>query len=149
METQVWTETVTATLDRGAWDLHHIKRNALMPSKFLKYTTIGTINTGIHWIIFLCMVNIFKYEQSISNFVAFISAVTFSFFTNSKLTFKKRPTATGYMIYIGIMGFLSILSGYIGDQCNTSPILTLISFSVISLVIGYFCAKYVVFKDKT
>ncbi|WP_406706013.1 GtrA family protein [Sodalis sp.] len=95
------------------------------------------------------MVNIFKYEQSISNFVAFISAVTFSFFTNSKLTFKKRPTATGYMIYIGIMGFLSILSGYIGDQCSTSPILTLISFSVISLVIGYFCAKYVVFKDKT
>ncbi|WP_243466249.1 GtrA family protein [Sodalis glossinidius] len=95
------------------------------------------------------MIDAFKYEQSVSNFVAFISAVTFSFFVNSKLTFKKRPTTTGYMIYIGIMGFLSILSGYVGDRCNTSPMFMLISFSVISLVIGYFSAKHLVFKDNT
>lgn len=44
---------------------------------FIKYAFIGVINTFIHVSIFFTIYYIFEVDQSISNFCAFISAVSF------------------------------------------------------------------------
>ena len=46
------------------------------------------------------------------------------------------------------MGALSYTSGLLADRISLTPILTLITFSAISLIVGFFYSKLIVFKDK-
>lgn len=119
-----------------------------MDKKFLKYSAIGIMNTAIHWAVFFCMLKLLMADQALSNFVAFCISVTFSFFANTRLTFKSTATTTRYMMYVGFMGFLSILAGWVADSHSLSPWMTLVSFSAISLIFGYIYSKYIVFKER-
>lgn len=119
-----------------------------MSKRFLKYASIGVINTAIHWAVFFFMISFMGKDQSLSNFVAFCVAVTFSFFANSKITFKAQATSVRYIMYVVFMGAMSIAVGYASDKLSIHPLLTMIIFSAISLVVGYIYSKHIVFKDK-
>jgi MFS family permease len=51
------------------------------------------------------------------------------------------------MLYVAFMGSLSAVVGWIADRSGLQPIFTLIIFSAISLVCGFFYSKFIVFRD--
>lgn len=114
---------------------------------FAKYTSIGIINTLIHWGVFAIFICIFHSSQALANFAGFIFAVSFSFFANARFTFKAPTTSMRYMLYVGFMGSLSAAVGLTADKSGMAPLLTLVLFSAISLVCGFIYSKYIVFRD--
>lgn len=118
----------------------------LMFNLFAKYTSIGVLNTLIHWSVFSVCIYFFITNQATANFAGFIVAVSFSFFANAKFTFKASATTTRYMLYIGFMGTLSVVIGWVADKCSLPPMLTLITFSIISLVCGFIYSTFIVFR---
>lgn len=113
---------------------------------FFKYFSVGVLNTIIHWVVFSTLVYYFYLSQAIANFIGFIVAVTFSFFANATFTFKATVSTLGYTLYVGFMGVLSLLTGAASDCIGLNPIFTLIIFSLISLICGFFYSKNIVFK---
>ncbi|EOH8196434.1 GtrA family protein [Enterobacter hormaechei] len=114
---------------------------------FAKYTSIGVINTLIHWVVFAICIYVFHTTQALANFAGFVVAVSFSFFANARFTFKARTTTMRYMLYVGFMGTLSAAVGWEADKVSIAPIATLILFSAISLVCGFIYSKFIVFRD--
>ncbi|MEG5743156.1 GtrA family protein [Enterobacter hormaechei] len=114
---------------------------------FAKYTSIGVINTLIHWVVFAVCIYAFHTSQALGNFAGFVVAVSFSFFANARFTFKSSTTTMRYMLYVGFMGSLSAAVGWAADKSGMAPIVTLILFSAISLVCGFIYSKFIVFRD--
>ncbi|OYQ82215.1 translocase [Wohlfahrtiimonas chitiniclastica] len=74
---------------------------------FQKYFSIGILNTLLHWLIFAIALQCFGIGQGSANLIAFVVAVTFSFYMNAKFTFKKQATGLRYVLFVGFMGLLS------------------------------------------
>lgn len=55
---------------------------------FAKYTSIGVLNTLLHWVVFGVCIYAAHTNQAIENFAGFVVAMSFSFFANAKFTFK-------------------------------------------------------------
>ena len=119
----------------------------IMLNLFARYTSIGVINTLIHWIVFAICIYAFHTGQALGNFAGFVVAVSFSFFANARFTFKSSTTTIRYMLYVGFMGSLSAAVGWAADKSGLAPIITLILFSAISLVCGFIYSKFIVFRD--
>ncbi len=113
---------------------------------FSKYAAIGVLNTLIHWVVFAVFVYALETGQALANFGGFVVAVSFSFFANARFTFKSSTTTVRYMLYVGFMGTLSAAIGWEADNVAMSPLLTLIIFSVISLICGFIYSKFIVFR---
>ncbi|MFY9994442.1 MAG: GtrA family protein [Leclercia sp.] len=113
---------------------------------FTKYASIGVLNTAMHWIIFSICVYAFHTSQALANVVGFAVAVSFSFFANARFTFKSTISTTRYLLYVGFMGALSGIVGWIADECAMVPIITLVIFSAISLICGFFYSRFIVFR---
>ncbi|MDK9115897.1 GtrA family protein [Salmonella enterica subsp. enterica serovar Indiana] len=78
----------------------------------------------------------------------FVIAVSFSFYANARFTFNASTTTLRYMMYVGFMGTLSAVVGWMADQCSLPPLVTLITFSAISLVCGFIYSRFIIFRDK-
>jgi len=115
---------------------------------FSKYASIGVLNTLLHWFTFYMLVWAAGCGQALANLLAFIVAVTFSFFMNARYTFKAKASRTRYLCFVLFMAGLSFATGWIGDHYVLPPLVTLIVFSLISLVVGFFYSRYVVFREK-
>ena len=115
---------------------------------FSKYLTVGVLNTAIHWLVFATGVYLFSVNQATANLLAFATAVTFSFFANAAFTFKSRPNVKGYFLFVTFMGLMSVLVGKLSDYYQIAPIITLVEFSLISLVCGFFYSKHIVFREE-
>lgn len=89
----------------------------------------------------------FHTGQALGNLAGFIVAVSFSFFANAKFTFKATTSTMRYMLYVGFMGALSAAVGWCAEKSGLAPIITLITFSAISLVCGFIYSKFIVFRD--
>ena len=113
---------------------------------FTRYASIGVINTLIHWIIFGVLYH-FGFQQSVSNFIAFCVAVTFSFFANAKWTFNAQATTAKYLLYTVFMGAMALAVGWGADNAHLNPIITLILFSAVSLFCGFAYPKLFVFRE--
>ncbi|MDU4290024.1 GtrA family protein [Mixta calida] len=113
---------------------------------FSKYVSVGVLNTVIHWIVFGACWSMGA-SQSIANLIAFIVAVTFSFCVNARYTFGSRVTPGRYILYVAFMGAMAASVGAMSDCLELNPIVTLILFSAISLVMGFFYSRFIVFRD--
>ena len=113
---------------------------------FARYASVGVINTAVHWAVFFA-VHASGVNQAFSNMTAFFVAVTFSFFANARFTFKRSATTGRYLIYLGFMGALAASVGQMSDSLNLPSVVTLITFSAVSLVMGFFYSKYIVFRE--
>ncbi|ARD61546.1 translocase [Kosakonia radicincitans DSM 16656] len=114
---------------------------------FSRYVSVGVLNTAIHWLCFAAMLHFFDASQAIANVVAFCVAVTFSFFANARFTFNSQATTGRYIAFVAFMGVMAMLTGFIADQFNAPPLVTLIAFSAFSLVAGFIYSKLIVFRD--
>lgn len=114
---------------------------------FARYTSIGVVNTLIHWVVFAICLYVFNTSQALGNLAGFVVAVSFSFFANARFTFKSSTTTMRYMLYVWFMGALSATVGWTADKSGLAPLITLIVFSAISLVCGFIYSKFIVFRD--
>jgi putative flippase GtrA len=104
------------------------------------------MNTCAHWAVFALML-FSGFSQSVSNVVALSIAVTVSFFANAKWTFKAQATTNRYTVYVLFMGGMASLIGWAADTLHAPPIVTLVTFSVFSLICGFIYSKLVVFRE--
>ena len=114
----------------------------------IKYCIVGGGNTALHWISFAIVYHLLHGTQAVSNLVGFCIAVTFSFFVNARWTFDAEQTTKRYFMYVGFMGGLALLFGYIADKLQFNPFVTLISFTITSLIIGFLYSNFVVFRKR-
>ncbi len=117
-----------------------------MRGLFKRYISIGIINTLMHWAMFYILL-LRGFNQKQANLLAFLTAVTFSFFANAKFTFKSNLTFTKYLLYVAFMGLMALTIGAAGDKAQLPSIITLIIFSSISLIVGFYFSKLAIFKE--
>ncbi len=113
---------------------------------FLRYMSVGMLNTLIHWVAFAFLLKFVESSQAIANFTAFCVAATFSFFANAKWTFGAEANVVRYLLFTSFLGALAALTGHIADIFNLQGLLTLIVFSTISLFCGFIYSKLIVFR---
>jgi putative flippase GtrA len=114
---------------------------------FRKFASVGVINTIIHWTTFYLLFNLFEVSQSFSNLFAFIVAVNFSFFLNQKYTFKTYASLSRYIVFVLFMGLMSFAIGLLADRLRLPGLFTLVSFSALSLVLGFLFSHFIVFSE--
>lgn len=112
---------------------------------FSRYTLVGIANTLIHWQLFFVLHGVAGLSQARSNFMAFCAAASFSFFVNARYTFAVRPSVRRYLLFIGCLGGLSLLTGGLADRWQLPGLSTLVAFSLISLFAGFLLARWLVF----
>jgi putative flippase GtrA len=114
---------------------------------FCSYTVIGVANTFIHWQIFYVLTTAAELNQAASNFAAFCVAASFSFYVNALYTFDSRVSVLRYLLFIGFMGVLSFGVGLFADRWRIHGLVTVASFSLLSLFCGFFFSRFVVFRE--
>lgn len=114
-------------------------------SQFVSYCIIGILNTAVHYVVFYLTLKVVSL-QFVANTLGFCCGLVFSFFLNSKITFKKQVSLFRF-IKLGLAnGFVAFLFGAIGDVFSLSPILTFVTYVIINPVVGFMLAKFFVFK---
>lgn len=116
-------------------------------AQFVLYALVGVLNTAVHWATFFLLVYLFDQGQGLSNLIAFLAAVTVSFITNSKVTFRSGPSLKGYLKYVAFLGMIAYLTGAAAARAKLPPVVSLLVFSVVSLIIGYVYSRMFVFKQ--
>lgn len=114
--------------------------------KLGRYAVVGVINTAVHWLVFLLVYYVLKTDQSLSNLVAFLVAVSCSFFLNGYFTFNSRLNIKRYLLFTIFMGLISYLVGRLADTVHLLPVFTLVIFTMISFVLGFLWSHFIVFK---
>lgn len=121
----------------------HKRRSELR--ELITYGLIGVLNTGIHFLFFLWVVECF-HSQALANAIGFSAAVVVSFLLNSRFTFKKTPTGIRFIRMYLAMLCVSVFFGALGDVCNIYPIITFIIYCVLNPIVGFIVTKYFVFR---
>lgn len=121
-------------------------KNSLF-SYFGKYFSVGIINTALHWLIFFLLIWLIELSSAWANLIAFTVAASFSFFANAIYTFKVQATRKRYFYFMIFMALLSFQTGWATDWFNLPKIVALVSFSGLSLVLGFLYSRYLVFND--
>ena len=114
---------------------------------FSSYAVIGVANTLIHWQMFFVLTTAAEFSQALGNFLAFCVAASFSFYVNAVYTFNSRVSMWRYLLFVGFMGMLSYGLGFIADSYGIRRLVTVVTFSLLSLFLGFLYARFVVFRD--
>nr|WP_240158272.1 GtrA family protein [Pantoea sp. Tr-811] len=117
--------------------------------RFYRYGLIGVGNTAVHWLLFFLLHGCAGWYQAPSNIIAFAVAASLSYCLNAHFTFGSRTNGSRYLIFVAGMGALSFVVGAFSDWAALSPWLTLVIFSAVSLVAGYWFSQAVVFRRNT
>ena len=127
-----------------------LKRLSLFSSRrlveFVRYGLVGVVNTAVHAAVFFSLVALGA-AQSVGNLVAFLVAVTVSFFANARFTFKQRPTVAKFFKMTAVMALLSFASGAAGDALAVHPGVTFIVYCAVSYVAGFLLSRFFVFAS--
>ena len=115
---------------------------------FSSYTVIGGASTLIHWQLFYVFRSTLDLSQVASNFLAFCVAASFSFYVNATCTFAMSASLARYLMFIACMGALSLGVGWLADRWEVPGIVTVLVFSVVSLVCGFLLSRWVVFRER-
>lgn len=117
---------------------------------FLRYVSVGVVNTALHWLIFLVLHKSAGWPQSWSNLGAFCAAASFSYCANALYTFKATMSGVRYALFVSFMGALSLGVGHLADVVGLPALVTLIGFSAISLLVGFvFSSLFIYRKGRT
>ncbi|WP_053133569.1 MULTISPECIES: GtrA family protein [unclassified Pseudomonas] len=115
---------------------------------FSSYTVIGVANTLIHWQLFFVFRTALDLSQAASNVLAFGVAASFSFYVNAIYTFVVPVSLTRYLLFMACMGGLSLGVGWLADRWRWPGIVTVLGFSLLSLVCGFLLSRWVVFRER-
>ncbi|SUA51047.1 Bactoprenol-linked glucose translocase homolog from prophage CPS-53 [Oligella ureolytica] len=115
---------------------------------FSRYVSISLLNTVVHWSVFFFLLYGATLNQAWSNFIAYMFALTFSFYANARFTFKAKISKRRYVSFVSFMAVLSVVMGNIADEMALAPLVTMVVFSFISLVIGFSYSHLIVYRER-
>ena len=78
---------------------------ALEPARFIRFALIGVVNTGIHFIVLVSLVERLAWWPAPANALAFLCANLFSFVANSRITFRAVPSWQRYRRFFAVSLF--------------------------------------------
>lgn len=87
-------------------------------TQFLRFASIGVINTLIHLGVVTSLVESGALPPVPANGIAFVAANLFSFWANSRFTFRAAPSLRRYgrFLFVSVAGLLlTLLSSQIGE----------------------------------
>lgn len=81
--------------------------------QFVKFSMIGAINTLIHIIITISIVELLHFHPIVANSLAFLSANMFSYWANSRWSFRTKLSGMRFVrfVTISIVGLLITVGG--------------------------------------
>lgn len=115
---------------------------------FSRYVSISLLNTVVHWSVFFFLLYGATLNQAWNNFIAYMFALTFSFYANARFTFKAKISKCRYVSFVSFMAVLSVVMGNIADEMALAPLVTMVVFSFISLVIGFSYSHLIVYRER-
>ncbi|OYQ08132.1 sugar translocase [Pseudomonas mandelii] len=115
---------------------------------FSTYAIVGVANTLIHWQIFYVLTVAAELSQAASNFSAFCVAGTFSFYVHALYTFEAGASVLRYLLYVFFMGIMSFVVGHYADVWKLHGLVTVGSFSLLSLICGLFFSRFVLYGER-
>lgn len=115
---------------------------------FSTYAIVGVANTLIHWQIFYVLTTAAEISQAASNFSAFCVAATFSFYVHALYTFEAGASVLRYLMYVFFMGVMSFVVGHYADVWKIHGLMTVASFSLLSLICGLFFSRFVLYGER-
>lgn len=113
-------------------------------SRPVRFAVVGVVNSAVH-VVVLVIFFWSGFSQAVANFLAFFVAATFSYLANGFLTFQIRPNILRYMVFLVVNGSVAYGFGFLADLFGWPVLFTMISFSIVSYVVGYFGGKRWVF----
>ncbi|MEP9318844.1 GtrA family protein [Pseudomonas sp. LABIM340] len=119
--------------------------------QFIKFSSVGILNTGVHIIIAFSLIEISGLSPTTGNALAFLSANLFSFFINSTWTFGHRISATLYLrfLLVSLVGlFISWSAVWAAQQAGFHYALGIVSSVILVALAGYVMNRYFVFTEK-
>lgn len=116
--------------------------------EFSTYAVVGVANTLIHWQIFYVLTIAAELSQAASNFSAFCVAAAFSFYVHALYTFEVGASVLRYLLYVFFMGVMSFVVGHYADVWKIHGLVTVGSFSLLSLVCGFFFSRFVLYGER-
>jgi len=116
--------------------------------KFSAYAVVGVANTLIHWQLFYVLTTVAEWSQAASNLSAFCVAATFSFYVHTLYTFNANASVLRYLVYLCFMGLISFVVGYFADVWKIHGLVTVASFSLLSLICGLLFSSFILFSER-
>ncbi|MCE5982233.1 GtrA family protein [Pseudomonas sp. LF19] len=113
---------------------------------FSTYAVIGIANTLVHWQLFFVLREVFALTQALSNLLAFCVAASLSFYVNALYTFAVSPSFGRYLLFMLCLGGVSLAVGWMGDHWRLHGMMTVVTFSLISLTCGFLLSRWLVFR---
>ncbi|MFJ2481082.1 GtrA family protein [Pseudomonas sp. NPDC087598] len=115
---------------------------------FSATSVIGLADALIHWQLFFVLVTAAGLHQAPSNFAAFCVAAAFSFYVNALYTFERDTSVLLYVMFIGVMGAVSLGVGGMADAWRLPGLVTVTSFSLLNILLGWCFFRFVLFREK-
>ncbi|MFJ2320349.1 GtrA family protein [Pseudomonas sp. NPDC087817] len=115
--------------------------------EFSAISVIGLADALIHWQIFFVLRTAVGLDQAASNFAAFCVAAAFSFYVNALYTFERETSVFLYLMFIAVMGAISYGVGVMADIWRLPGLVTVVSFSLLNLLLGYGFFRFVLFRN--
>ena len=113
---------------------------------FSALMVIGLADALIHWQVFFVMCSAGGLSQAASNFAAFCVAAAFTLYVNMLYTFETGTSLLSYLLFICVMAGVSVGIGLIGDAHALHGLITVASFTVLNLLLGYCFFRFVLFR---
>lgn len=114
----------------------------------VSYTFFGVLTVIVNTVVFL-MLDHYGYSLLISNTIAFIVAVQFSYMTNTKFVFHVKYTIKNlkqfWLMRIGTI-FVDNIGMYVLLFISTDKIIAKCIVNIIIIGINYLCSKFIIFR---
>lgn len=102
-------------------------------TQIVRYAFVGVCNTLVHLAVVLIVLNIIGLGQMVANSIAYVVSSIFSFFMNSKWSFRQKPNSRNFSRFqvVTLVGLLvSSGIGFAGDYFNWNFIVTVLYVAV-------------------
>ena len=123
--------------------------------EIISYVLFGGLTTLVNWLVYFPLYNGLRLDSTLSNVIAWVAAVAFSYLTNKPFVFKSHdwslntviPELSKFISARLLSGALETLCMFVFVTCMTfDGNLVKILVSVAVVIFNYIASKLVVFK---
>lgn len=111
--------------------------------EFTRFVIVGCINTGHYYLIYLLCSHLFHAHYFLAHILGFVSSFIGSFFLNSYITYKTRPTLAKFTRFpitqavniLSSTALIFILIEWLQISSNLAPLLAVVFTVPITFII--------------